>query len=47
MLYPGATDRLTVRAAEAVAAALSQTSEEARRGIEAFLKKQDIRFDRK
>jgi len=33
--------------AEAVSAAMSQTSEDAKRGIEAFLKKQDIRFDKK
>ena len=32
---------------EALAAAMSQTSEDAKRGIEAFLKKQDIRFDKK
>jgi enoyl-CoA hydratase/carnithine racemase len=32
---------------ESLAAAMSQTSEDARKGIEAFLKKQDIRFDKK
>jgi enoyl-CoA hydratase/carnithine racemase len=33
--------------AESLAAAMSQTSEDAKRGIEAFLKKQDIRFEKK
>jgi enoyl-CoA hydratase/carnithine racemase len=32
---------------EALAAAMSQTSEDAKKGIEAFLKKQAIRFDKK
>jgi len=32
---------------ESLAAAMSQTSEDAKKGIEAFLKKQDIRFDKK
>ncbi len=32
---------------EAIAAAISSTNEDARKGIEAFLKKQDIRFDKK
>jgi enoyl-CoA hydratase/carnithine racemase len=32
---------------EAVAAAISSSNEDARKGIEAFLKKQDIRFDKK
>lgn len=40
-------DRMSGSFTENIAAALSQTSEEARRGIEAFLAKQDIRFDRK
>ncbi len=33
--------------AESLAAAMSQTSEDAKRGIEAFLRKQAIRFDKK
>ncbi len=40
-------DRMAGSFTENVASALSQTSEEARRGIEAFLNKQDIRFDKK
>ena len=32
---------------ESLAAAMSETSEDAKKGIEAFLKKQDIRFDKK
>jgi enoyl-CoA hydratase/carnithine racemase len=40
-------DRTTGFWIEAIASSLSQTSEEAKRGIEAFLKKQDIRFDKK
>ena len=40
-------DRTTGFWVEAIASSLSQTSEEAKRGIEAFLKKQDIRFDKK
>ena len=40
-------DRMSGSFTENVASALSQTSEEARRGIEAFLNKQDIRFDKK
>ncbi len=39
-------DRMAGSFTENVASALSQTSDEARRGIEAFLNKQDIRFDR-
>ena len=40
-------DRMAGSFTENVASALAQTSDEARRGIEAFLKKQDIRFDKK
>ena len=40
-------DRMSGSFAENIAASVSQTSEEAKRGIEAFLAKQDIRFDRK
>jgi len=40
-------DRAAGSFTENVASALAQTSEEARQGIEAFLKKQDIRFDKK
>ena len=40
-------DRGTGFFAESLAAAMSQTSEDAKKGIEAFLKKKDIRFDKK
>lgn len=40
-------DRMSGSFTENIAASLAQGSEEARRGIEAFLAKQDIRFDRK
>jgi enoyl-CoA hydratase/carnithine racemase len=40
-------DRMSGSFTETIAAALSQTSEDAKRGIEAFLAKRDIRFDRK
>jgi enoyl-CoA hydratase/carnithine racemase len=41
------TDRGTGFFVESLAAAMSQTSEDAKKGIEAFLKKQAIRFDKK
>jgi enoyl-CoA hydratase/carnithine racemase len=41
------TDRGTGFFVESLAAAMSQTSEDAKKGIEAFLKKQKIRFDEK
>lgn len=40
-------DRMSGSFTENIAAALSQTSEEAKAGMEAFLNKQDIRFDKK